>query len=137
MVKCAPYVFTVVAYLFSLPLTYAQVDGWAVPHRQSQKSERIRPRTTPRYFRNMDPGNGGVQPLGAEAIPEDGKPEHQLPYTAEGLAKLKLTKPSNGSRTVLPGDSNDPAWHCDPQGFRRQDLYELRQTQIVQTPKKS
>ena len=137
MVKCAPYVSTVVAYLFLLPLTYAQVDGWGRPAPPVGKNQKG-PAPAPRHdiSGTWDPGNGGVQPLGAGAIPEDGKPEHQLPYTAEGLAKLKLTKPSNGSRTVLPGDSNDPAWHCDPQGIPREDLYELRQTQIVQTPEK-
>ena len=83
-----------------------------------------------------EPGPRGVQQLGAGAMPEDGKPEHQLSYTPSGLAKLNQTKPSNGVRTVLPTDSNDPAWHCDPQGLPREDLFELRTTQIFQTPEK-
>ena len=83
-----------------------------------------------------EPGPRGVQQLGAGAMPEDGKPEHQLPYTPLGLAKLNLTQPSNGVRTVLPTDSNDPAWHCDPQGLPREELFELRTTQIFQTPEK-
>ena len=83
-----------------------------------------------------NPGPRGVQQLGAGAMPEDGKPEHQVPYTPLGLAKLKLTQPSNGVRSVLPVDSNDPAWHCDPQGLPREDLFELRTTQIFQTPEK-
>ena len=61
-----------------------------------------------------DPGNRGVQAMGAGAMPEDGKPEHELPYTPAGLAKLNTTKPTNGLRTVLAQESNDPAWHCDP-----------------------
>ena len=81
-------------------------------------------------------GNRGVQQLGAGAMPEDGKPEHQLSFTPLGLEKLKLTKPSNGVRTVLPADSNDPAWHCDPQGFPREELFEFRTTQVFQTPEK-
>jgi hypothetical protein len=77
----------------------------------------------------------GVQPLGAKAVPEDGKPEHQLPYTPLGLEALKRTKPSNGTRSVLPGDNNDPVFsYGDPQGFPREDLYELRTTQVLQTP---
>lgn len=83
-----------------------------------------------------EPGTRGVQPLGAGAMPEDGKPEHQLSYTPAGLAKLKGTMPSNGVRTVLPADSNDPAWHCDPQGLPREDLFELRTTQIFQAADK-
>jgi hypothetical protein len=74
--------------------------------------------------------------MGAGAMPEDGRPEHTPSYTPLGLEKLKLTRPSNGVRSVLPGNSNDPAFHCDPQGLPREDLYELRQTQIVQLPEK-
>ena len=78
---------------------------------------------------------GGIQQLGAKAMPDDGKPEHQPPYTPAGLEALKLTKPSNGTRSVLPGDTNDPVFAVgDPQGFPREDLYELRSTQILQTP---
>jgi hypothetical protein len=76
----------------------------------------------------------GVQPLGAGAVPDDGKPEHKLPYTTAGLEALKLTKPSNGIRSVLPTETNDPVFSCDPQGFPREDLYEMRTTQILQTP---
>jgi hypothetical protein len=83
-----------------------------------------------------DPGPRGVQQLGARAMPEDGKPEHQIPYTPLGSETLKLTQPSNGVRSVLPADSNDPAWHCDPQGLPREDLFELRTTQIYQMPEK-
>jgi hypothetical protein len=81
-----------------------------------------------------DPGNDGIQPLGPRAMPEDGKPEHQIPYTPAGLEALKTHKPSNGVRSVLPGETNDPVVYCDPQGMPREDLYELRTTHILQTP---
>ena len=81
-----------------------------------------------------DPGNDGIQPLGPRAMPEDGKPEHQIPYTPLGLETLNAHRPSNGIRSVLPGDTNDPVVYCDPQGMPREDLYELRTTQIYQTP---
>src|SRR6266436_4116240 len=81
-----------------------------------------------------DPGNDGIQPLGPRAMPEDGKPEHQIPYTPAGLEALKTHKPSNGIRSVLPGETNDPVVYCDPQGMPREDLYELRSSQIMQTP---
>jgi hypothetical protein len=83
-----------------------------------------------------DPGNNGIQPLGPRNMPEDGKPEHQLPYTPLGLEVLNSHKPSNGVRSVLPGETNDPVVYCDPQGMPREDLYELRTTQIIQTPLK-
>jgi hypothetical protein len=69
-------------------------------------------------------------------MPEDGKPEHQVPYTPLGLETLNSHKPSNGIRSVLPGETNDPVVYCDPQGIPREDLYELRTTQILQTPLK-
>jgi hypothetical protein len=81
-----------------------------------------------------DPGNNGIQPMGPQAMPDDGKPEHQLPYTPLGLEVLNTHKPSNGVRSVLPADTNDPVVYCDPQGMPREDLYELRTTQILQTP---
>jgi len=128
---------TVVLTLMLLPVTYAQVDGWGRPVATQGKSN-AQAGPAPRHdiSGTWDPGNGGIQPLGAGANPEDGKPQHQPPYTPEGLAKLKQTKPSNGSRTVLPAESNDPAWRCDPQGIPREDLYELRQTQILQEPQR-
>jgi hypothetical protein len=45
-------------------------------------------------------------------------------------------KPSIGSRGVVPAKANDPVLICDPQGFPREDLFQLRTTQIVQTPTK-
>ncbi len=84
-----------------------------------------------------DPGMNPTQvlgTLGASAMPDDGKPEHQLPYTPLGREALNRTKPSNGVRSVLPADTNDPVVYCDPQGMPREDLYELRTTQVLQTP---
>jgi hypothetical protein len=79
----------------------------------------------------------GIGFAGARDMPEDGKPEHQLPYTPLALQKMKSYRPGNGAREALPTDINDPAViYCDPQGMPRQDLYELRTTQILQTPLK-
>jgi hypothetical protein len=79
----------------------------------------------------------GIQGTGARDFPEDGKPEHQLPYTALAREKMKDYRPGNGARQNVPSMINDPAViYCDPMGMPRQDLYELRTTQILQTPKK-
>ena len=83
-----------------------------------------------------DPGDNGIGQLGARAMPEDGNPQHQPPYTPEGREALNQAKPSNGLRSVLPADTNDPVVTCDPQGVPREDLYEMRTTQILQTPEK-
>jgi len=84
------------------------------------------------------PANGpgdGIGGTGAKNMPEDGKPEHQLPYTPLGLETLAKTKPGNGARMVHPSEINDPeVISCEPQGMPRQNLYELRTTQILQTP---
>lgn len=83
-----------------------------------------------------DPGDNGIQQLGSRAMPEDGNPQHQPPFTPEGREALNQNKPSNGLRAVLPADTNDPVVTCDPQGMPREDLYEMRTTQILQTPEK-
>jgi hypothetical protein len=61
---------------------------------------------------------------------------HPLPYTPEGLAALKLNKPSGpGVRQVPIEETNDPLSVCDPSGFPYMEMYELRTIELVQTPK--
>lgn len=78
----------------------------------------------------------GIQPNGALNMPADGKPEHQLHYTPLGLKLLASHKSANGPNPVAPAEENDPAHSCDPQGFPREELFELRATQIIQSPLK-
>ena len=117
-----------------LPLAAVQ----AAPPQQGAVAKDPNAAETPRrdISGTWDPGNNGIQPLGPAAMPDDGKPEHQPPFTALGLEVLNTHKPSNGVRSVLPGDTNDPVVYCDPQGMPREDLYELRTLQIVQMPVK-
>ena len=113
------------------------LDGWGHPITALAKDRKI-VAAPPHDISGIwdPPGMSGNQVLGAQAVPEDGKPEHQLPYTPLGLEALKRTKPTNGTRMVQPGDTNDPVFeYGDPQGFPREDLYELRTTQILQTPR--
>lgn len=77
------------------------------------------------------PGDG-IQALGVSAMPNDGKPEHQLPYTPYGLETYKSHKPLIGSNEVLATSYNDPRDTCEPLGFPRSDFYNLRETQILQ-----
>jgi len=76
--------------------------------------------------------NDGIQPYGAKAMPNDGKPEHQLPYTPYGLETYKSHKALIGVDEVYPAFYNDPRDKCEPLGFPRTDLYYLRDTQIFQ-----
>jgi len=115
--------------------TLPELDGWGRPLASPAKDHKPGPAPKHDLSGIWDaPSPAGVQPLGAMAFPDDGKPGHQPPYTPEGLEALKLTKPSNGLRSVLPTEANDPVLSCNPQGFPREDLYELRTTQILQTP---
>jgi hypothetical protein len=60
--------------------------------------------------------------------------EHPLPYTPLGLAALKSNKPSGpGVRQVPVALSNDPMDQCDPMGFPRMELFELRTIELAQT----
>jgi len=82
-----------------------------------------------------EPANGpndGIQPYGVKAVPNDGKPEHQLPYTPYGLETYKSHKAPIGADEVLPTQYNDPRDRCEPLGFPRADLYYLRETQVMQ-----
>jgi hypothetical protein len=112
------------------------LDGWGRPITWLAKDQKVAP--APRHDISGiwdSPDMAGIQPLGAKAEPDDGRPEHQPPYTPLGQETLQGTKPSNGTRSVLPGETNDPVFkYGDPQGFPREDLYELRATQILQTP---
>jgi len=83
-----------------------------------------------------EPANGpgdGVQPFGVANMPNDGKPEHQLPYTEYGLKAYLSHKPLIGTNEVRPTSYNDPRDTCEPLGFPRADFYNLRETQILQS----
>ena len=123
----------------SSPPAPVRLDGWGRAVAPASKEQKFAP--APRrdlsgiWDPSPNPGEG-IQQFGAKAMPEDGKPEHQPPYTALGSKLLNGNKPSNGIRSVLPADTNDPVVYCDPQGMPREDLYELRTTQILETPQK-
>lgn len=81
----------------------------------------------------LGPGDA-IQAVGAKAMPSDGKPEHELPFTAEGRAAWMKNLPAWGVRMVPSALSNDPVPLCDPQGFPRILLHNFRTSQIVHTP---
>ena len=77
---------------------------------------------------------GAIQAGGVAAMPNDGKPEHQLPYTPYGLELYRSHKALEGHDAVKPAFFNDPRDKCEPLGFPRMNHYNLRQTQILQDP---
>ena len=112
-------------------------DGWGRPILPQAKNPNPAPAPQHDISGSWDPANGpddGGQFLGAKTLPVDGKPGHEPPYTPLGLEAYSETKPSNGARMVPPTETNDPEIICDPQGFPREDLFQLRTTQILQTP---
>ena len=74
-----------------------------------------------------------IQATGARAMPSDGRPEHQLPFTPAGREAWLKNKPAWGETMVPSALSNDPVPLCDPQGFPRIILHNFRTSQIVQT----
>jgi len=112
-------------------------DGWGRPIYAPVKDQKSAPAPPHDISGTWDPANGsedGGQFLGAKALPVDGKPGHEPPYTTLGWEAYLRTKPGNGARQVAPTDTNDPEIICNPQGFPRENLFQLRTTQIVQTP---
>jgi len=74
----------------------------------------------------------GVQATGARNYPADGRPEHELPFTPFGLETWKSHKPGWGVTAVPLAEINDPFNSCDPIGFPRIELFNLRAMQIWQ-----
>jgi len=69
-----------------------------------------------------------------EGISPRGVKSH-APFTAEGARIANdVYKPGDGPRRVPIGLANDPLDGCDPAGFPRNLLFELRPFQVVQTP---
>ena len=86
-----------------------------------------------------EPANGpsdGIQADGVKAMPNDGKPQHQLPYTPYGEQVYRSHHALEGADAVLPGEFNDPRDKCEPLGFPRMNFYNLRETQILQNENK-
>ena len=113
------------------------VDGWGRPVSGPPTARSFPPALRHDISGTWEPAGGpldGVQFNGSKAYPEDGKNDREPPYTAPGRKLWQGNKPSIGSRGVVPAEANDPVIACDPQGFPREDLFQLRSTQIVQTP---
>jgi hypothetical protein len=76
----------------------------------------------------------GINATGAQQMPSDGKPEHELPFTPAGREAFLANKPTFGVTMVPSAQTNDPVASCDPQGFPRIVLHNYRTTRIIQTP---
>jgi hypothetical protein len=75
----------------------------------------------------------GINASGAQQMPSDGKPEHELPFTPAGREAFLANKPTFGVTQVPSALTNDPMPGCDPQGFPRIVLHNFRTSRIIQT----
>jgi len=113
------------------------LDGWdrpAVPEEVTGKKPGPAPvhdlsgiwEPVPRY-------RDGVFASGPRDMPGDAKHEATMPYTPLGKETMLSHKSGFGTNIAPITEINDPFDTCDPIGFPRIDLFNLRAVQIVQT----
>jgi hypothetical protein len=112
------------------------VDGWGRPVPGPMKGEE--PGQAPKRDLSgiWEPTpfyRGGVFATGPQMYPSDGK--HFVPFTPAGMKAWKANKPGFGTTAVPITENNDPFDICDPIGFPRIELFNLRAFQIFQNPR--
>ncbi|HET9360961.1 MAG TPA: hypothetical protein VFO58_14525 [Vicinamibacterales bacterium] len=119
----------VVAVAWAAGLAFFQVANAQVWNSHGMIGNEQPPQTGPAPKRDMtgtwDAGGAGIAPRGS--------PTSAL--TAWGEKKVSAYRPGDGPRAALIGEINDPlSTMCDPAGFPRNLLFELRPFQVVHTP---
>ena len=128
-------ILVLIAGLTVSVLAFAQVDRPPQSGAVTDQKAALAPAPRHDISGTWEPANGpgdGTQAQGVKAMPNDGKPEHALPYTPLGVATYESHRPLEGIDAVLPALHNDPRNLCEPLGFPRANHYNLRQTQILQ-----
>jgi hypothetical protein len=115
------------------------VDGWGRPQTSLEDAGK-KPGPAPVHDLSgiWEPVPGyrdGVFASGPRDMPSDPKHEAMIPYTALGKETMNSHKAGFGVNIAPISQINDPFDTCDPIGFPRIDLFNLRALQIVQTPK--
>src|SRR6185295_281060 len=123
----------IVASIIFAPVARAQNQQSATAAKASKPGPAPRRDLSGLWTPNDGPG-AAIQAGGVAAVPNDGKPEHALPYTPYGLELYKSHKALEGADMVLPAFFNDPRVKCEPLGFPRINHYNVRMTQIFQNP---
>ena len=96
-------VLTALVTISSLSLGHAQDSVARVPgavYDFDKKGEKSGPAPKRDISGIREPAGGpgdAIQANGAKAMPSDGKPEHELPFTSEGMAAFKAHKPGFGT----------------------------------------
>src|SRR5579864_8900917 len=128
---------SIVVVLASLIFSASALAAGRQKQAGATKEGKAAPAPAPRHdiSGTWEPANGpgdGIQANGVKAMPNDGKPEHQPPYSPYGLQVYKSHHALEGADAVLPGFYDDPRDKCEPLGFPRMNFYNLRETQILQ-----
>jgi hypothetical protein len=93
---------------------------------KNQKAATPAPRRDMAGIWDVEDRMEGISPTGVKS---------HAPFTAWGADKANnVYKPGDGPRRVSIGLVNDPLDGCDPAGFPRNLLFELRPFHVVQTP---
>jgi hypothetical protein len=123
------YVNSVIGGVAALALSFG-ARAQTAPPKQPDAAKRQKAAPAPRRdlsgIWDVEDRMEGISPRGVKS---------HAPFTAwgEDIAN-NLYKPGDGPRRVPIGLVNDPLDSCDPAGFPRNLLFELRPFQIVQTP---
>lgn len=83
------------------------VDGWTGRVVEVTAPKNPAPAPVRDLTGTWNPAGGasdGIQAFGAKNMPDDGKPEHRLPLTAEGQAAMEAHKARFGTRAVEPNE---------------------------------
>ena len=123
------YLNSIVAVVAALALSFgarAQTAPSKQPEVTKSKSAAPAPRRDLSGIWDVEDRMEGIAPTGVKS---------HAPFTAWGAdIANNLYKPGDGPRRVTIGLVNDPLDSCDPAGFPRNLLFELRPFQVVQTP---
>jgi hypothetical protein len=119
----------IVAVAWLAGLAFFQIANAQVWNSHGMIGSEQPPQTGPAPKRDMtgtwDAGGAGIAPRGS--------PTSAL--TAWGEKKVSTHRPGDGLRAAVIGEINDPlSTMCDPAGFPRNLLFELRPFQVVHTP---
>jgi len=141
--RCAVSAMAVAVLLVFAPLVHSQARQPGAVYDFDRQGEIPAPaprRDISGIWEPADGPNVGIQPNGAQMMPSDGRPEHELPFTPLGRKTFLARKPSVGVTAVTPALTDDPVkggvtgTGCDPVGFPRLALWNLRTSRIIQTP---
>src|ERR1700730_11248315 len=126
------------------PLTESQKQEWWLHHEKwdtplpDDKSIYAGRKSEPAPRRDLSGtwdgfSEGGTQAKGVKEFPDDFRHLPDVPYTALGKSARMANKAGEGEEQVPIGLVNDPVHSCEPVGFPRSDLFNLKTMAIVQT----